>query len=451
MGKLFGTDGIRGVANEALTPELAMSVGRAVVGVLREEGSTRPQVLVGRDPRWSGEVLEAALTAGIASAGGDALTVGVIPTPGVAYLASTSDVAAGIMISASHNPVEDNGIKVFAHDGYKLSDDEEARLEELIGAQAAQDDAVARPTGTDLGRVLHDASRTSAYVEHLVDAADEDLSDLRVVVDGANGSASHIAPLVYRRLGAEVTALHCDPDGANINAGAGSTHPEVIERAVREHGAHVGLSHDGDADRLIAADERGDEVDGDVILAVLARDRKDAGTLKGDTVVTTVMTNLGFKRAMHEHGIEVVETKVGDRYVLEAMRERDAVLGGEQSGHLIQLDHATTGDGILTAVSLLCAVRRSGGSLQDLATIMSRLPQVLINVRVGDKDRLDDTQAVWDAVEAEEERLGDDGRVLVRPSGTEPVVRVMVEATDEDTAASSAERIAEVVRERLGA
>lgn len=445
MGKLFGTDGIRGVANDLLTPELAMSVGRAVVGVLREEGIARPQVLVGRDPRWSGEVLEAALTAGIASAGGDAVTVGVIPTPGVAYLSADSDVVAGVMISASHNPVEDNGIKIFGGDGYKLTDDEEARLAELIA-----DEQVGRPTGTDLGRIFHDGSRTSSYVEHLVAAADQDLAGMRLVVDGANGAASHIAPLVYRRLGADVVAVHCSPDGANINDGVGSTHPDVVCDAVVDSGAVAGISHDGDADRLIAAAEDGTEVDGDVILAILARARKDDGRLDGDTVVTTVMTNLGFKRAMRENDIEVVETRVGDRYVLEAMRERDAVLGGEQSGHLIQLDHATTGDGILSAVSLLSTVQRSGGSLRDLTSIMTRLPQVLVNVRVADKDRLASSEAVWESVRREEEALGEDGRVLVRPSGTEPVVRVMVEATDEDTASGSADRIADVVRERLG-
>ncbi len=447
MGKLFGTDGIRGVANDLLTPELAMSVGRAVVGVLREEGVGRPQVLVGRDPRWSGGVLEAALTAGIASAGGDALTVGVIPTPGVAYLSANSDVSAGIVISASHNPVEDNGIKIFGGDGYKLSDDEESRLEELMAVHEQVD----RPTGTDLGRIIHDGSRTSSYVEHLVAAADEDLVGMRLVVDGAHGAASHIAPLVYRRLGADVVAINCSPDGANINAGAGSTHPDVICEAVVDNDAVAGISHDGDADRLIAAAEDGTEVDGDVILAILARARKDDGRLDGDKVVTTVMTNLGFKRAMKDNDIEVVETRVGDRYVLEAMRQHDVVLGGEQSGHLIQLDHATTGDGILSAVSLLSTVQRSGGSLKDLTSVMTRLPQVLVNVGVADKDRLEDADAVWAAVEREEGSLGDDGRVLVRPSGTEPVVRVMVEATEEGAAAAAAERIADVVRERLGA
>jgi phosphoglucosamine mutase len=444
MGELFGTDGVRGVANAELTPELALSLGRALVGVLRESGTSRPAVLVGRDPRWSGPLLEAAITAGIASAGGDAITVGVLPTPGVAYLTSISDAAAGVVISASHNPVGDNGVKVFGADGYKFDDAGEARMEEL----AAADDGH-RPTGTDVGRIIADHSRTSAYVEHVVGAAEGDLSGLRVVVDGANGAASHIAPLIYRRLGAEITAIHCDPDGANINDGCGSTYPDVVTRAVADRGADVGLSHDGDADRLIAATHDGQEIDGDHMLAILAVDRKGRGTLPKDTVVTTVMTNLGFKRSMNREGIDVLETQVGDRFVLEAMREHGCVLGGEQSGHLIQLDHATTGDGILTAVKLLSVVRERGEPLAELSRVMERLPQVLINVEVSEKDRLESEDAVWEAVAEEERRLGDDGRVLVRASGTEPVVRVMVEATSQDEAETTTERIADTVRDRL--
>ncbi|MBW3578364.1 MAG: phosphoglucosamine mutase [Actinobacteria bacterium] len=445
MGKLFGTDGIRGVANSELTPELALSVGRAVVTKLREDGVRRPAVLVGRDPRWSGELLEAALVAGIAAAGGDAITVGVVPTPGLAYLTQRSDVAAGAMISASHNPVGDNGIKVFAGDGYKLADDDEDRLEQLMGR-----DDLPRPTGTAVGRIVDDRRRTTAYVEHLVQAAEEDLTGLRLVVDASNGAASTIAPLVYSRLGVDVAAVHCTPDGANINAGVGSTHPEVITAAVGEHRADVGLAHDGDADRLIATTAHGDLVDGDIILAILAQARQKAGRLGGDRVVTTVMTNLGFKRSMQRLGIDVIETRVGDRYVLEAMRRHDVVLGGEQSGHIIQLDEATTGDGVLTAVKLLSAMRQSGRSLAELATVMERLPQVLVNVAVADRSGLADADAVWETVRSEEERLGDDGRVLVRPSGTEPVVRVMVEAETEDDARAVADRIAAVVRSRLG-
>ncbi|MGH3440887.1 MAG: phosphoglucosamine mutase, partial [Nitriliruptorales bacterium] len=307
------------------------------------------------------------------------------------------------------------------------------------------------PGGTDVGRIIHDEVRKTTYVQHLVDAAETELGGLKVVVDGANGAASHIAPLVYRRLGADVETIHCDPNGANINAGAGSTHPEVISSAVLEHGADVGLSHDGDADRLVAATREGDEVDGDVTLAILARHRKQIGTLKGDLVVTTVMTNLGFKRSMERHGIEVVETPVGDRYVLAAMRGQGAVLGGEQSGHLIVLDEATTGDGILTAVKLLSVVRETGTPLAELASVMERLPQVLVNVRVADRDALEGSQAVWDAVAAEETLLGDEGRILLRASGTETVVRVMVEAPTEAAASEVAGRLADVVRAELGA
>ncbi|MDP8961316.1 MAG: phosphoglucosamine mutase [Actinomycetota bacterium] len=444
MGRLFGTDGIRGIANAELTPELALALGRALVILLRETGLPRPTVLVGRDPRWSGELLESALMAGVASAGGDATAIGVLPTPGVAYLTATCGVAAGAVISASHNPVSDNGIKVFGGDGFKLTDAEEERLEELV--READGD---RPTGTKIGRICHDPTLVAAYVEHLVAAAEAEFHGLRVVLDASNGAASHIAPLVYRRLGAELVELHCSPDGANINAGVGSTHPEVVAGAVVAHDADIGLSHDGDADRLIAAAADGSEIDGDSTLAILALARKDAGSLRQNLVVTTIMTNLGFKRAMQQHDIDVVETKVGDRYVLEAMRERGAVLGGEQSGHLIQLDEATTGDGILTAVKLLSVMRSSGRPLAELAKVMTRLPQVLTNVHVADRTSLDRAGTVWEAVRREQERLEGDGRVLVRPSGTEPLVRIMVEAPSERMAADCAQRIATVVRSTL--
>jgi len=442
MTRIFGTDGVRGLANVEVTPEFALRLGRAVVTVLAEEGVTRPVVAIGRDPRWSGPMLEAALTAGITAAGGDALLLGMLPTPGVAHATATGDAHVGAVISASHNPVQDNGIKFFGADGFKLTDAEEDRLEELLAGDNQQDP----PTGTAVGRVFEDPGATGRYVAHLVAAADADLTGLRVVVDAANGAASQVAPQVYRHLGADVIALHADPDGANINVDCGSTHADVVCRAVTEHGADVGIAHDGDADRLIAADHDGAEVDGDVILAVLARDAHQRGQLNDNAVVTTVMTNLGFRRAMGELGIEVVTTRVGDRYVLEAMRERDLVLGGEQSGHLIQLDHATTGDGILSAVRLLSVVKRSG-PLADLRTVMSRLPQVLVNVRVADRDMLRNAAAVEETIAQVESELGSDGRVLVRPSGTEPVVRVMVEAPSEDQAQAAADRIAEVVQQ----
>ena len=444
MGAIFGTDGTRGQANLVLTPELALSLGRALVTLLHTEGERRPTVVIGRDPRWSGEMLEAALVAGVTSAGGDALCVGVLPTPGVAHLTARSTAAAGAMISASHNPVGDNGIKFFGADGYKLTDDEEAGLEAIVAEGSAR-----RPMGTDIGRRLSDPAAIARYIEHLAGTADVDLSGLRIVVDGANGAASSVAPQVYRHLGAEVITVNCKPDGANINDRAGSTHPEVIAAAVIEHGADAGISHDGDADRLIAATHEGAEVDGDVILAILARQMHHQGTLNDSAVVTTVMTNLGFKRAMEELGIEVVETKVGDRYVLEAMRERGLNLGGEQSGHLIDLDHATTGDGVLSAVRLLSTVRSTGATLKELATVMSHLPQVLVNVEDVAKDRLADTDAVWQVVHAEEDRLSGRGRVLLRPSGTEPLIRVMAEAETVADAERAVETIADAVRAHL--
>jgi phosphoglucosamine mutase len=444
LGRIFGTDGVRGRANAELTPELALGLGRALVTVLHEEGTRRPSVLIGRDPRWSGEMLDAALTAGITSAGGDAVSVGVLPTPAVAHLTKRSSAAAGAMISASHNPVGDNGIKFFGPDGYKLSDAEEDRLEQIM-----TEDAGRRPRGTDVGRRLRDPAAVARYIEHLSGIVDVDLTGLRIVVDGANGAASSVAPQVYRQLGAEVVEIHCRPDGANINEDCGSTHPEAVCDAVVELGADAGISHDGDADRLIAATHEGVEVDGDVILAVLAREMHHHGTLRGDAVATTVMTNLGFKQAMHALGVDVVETKVGDRYVLEAMLERDLNLGGEPSGHLISLDHATTGDGILSAVRLLSTVRSTGASLKELATVMTRLPQVLVNVEGVDRSGLDDAEAVWEVVRAEEERLGTDGRVLLRPSGTEPVIRVMAEAPSEEDAQAVVDRISDAVRDHL--
>ncbi|MDX1660132.1 MAG: phosphoglucosamine mutase [Nitriliruptorales bacterium] len=444
MGRIFGTDGVRGEANTFLTPELAVSLGQGLVTLLREEGEKRPSVLIGRDPRWSGEMLESALTAGITSAGGDAVSVGVLPTPAVAHLTANGSAIAGAMISASHNPVGDNGIKFFGPDGFKLTDDEEDRLEEVIGNETFR-----RPSGTKVGRRLRDHAAVARYVQHIVSIADVDLTGLKIVVDGANGAASQVAPQVYRQLGAEVVTVNCSPDGSNINEQAGSTHPDIITEATVEHSADAGVSHDGDADRLIAATHEGAEVDGDFILAVLARQMKIDGTLNRDTVVTTVMTNLGFKRAMQDLNIDVIETAVGDRYVLEAMRDGGFNLGGEQSGHIISLDHATTGDGILTAVRLLSTVRSTGATLKDLTEVMQRFPQVLVNVPDVDKDGLDDSDPVQKAIRAEEDALGDDGRVLVRPSGTEPVIRVMVEAGSHEQAQASADRIADAVRDHL--
>lgn len=442
MAQLFGTDGIRGVANTELTPELLVGLGRAVVRTLREEGKDRPQILVGRDPRASGEMLESALIAGVTSAGGDVVSAGVMPTPGVAFLTAGTSADAGAMISASHNPVEDNGIKFFGPDGGKLTDQEEARIEELL--QRVADD---RPVGAHIGRLRRDHELLVRYVEHLAGAAGENLSQLHVVLDCANGAASHVAPFVLRRLGAQVDVLNAKPDGTNINAGCGSTYPEVVARAVVEAGADVGLAHDGDADRLIAADHEGRIVDGDEILAILAADQQQRSGLR--TVVTTVMTNLGFTHAMRDLDIEVVQTRVGDRYVREAMLAGGHPLGGEQSGHIILTDYATTGDGVLTAILLLSVLARSRRTLAEHARVMRRLPQVLVNVPGVDRGRLEAADAVWQAVDQESEALGERGRILVRASGTEPLIRVMVEADSEDRATEIAERLSKVVTAEL--
>jgi phosphoglucosamine mutase len=454
VGTLFGTDGVRGLANADLTPELALALGRAAVGVLLAEGSggqgpapARPAVLVGRDPRASGTLLESALVAGILSAGGDVLAAGVVPTPAVAFLTRHFGAAAGAVISASHNAMPDNGIKFFGPEGFKLPDAVEDRIEAALGTDAH---GAPRPTGAGVG-ILRPAAddAVEAYLAHLLEGI-PDLDGLEVVVDCANGAAAEIAPEAYRRAGAKVTAVAADPDGHNINAGVGSTHPEHVQAALARTAARVGLAHDGDADRLLAVDEHGTLVDGDVILAICALDARDRGELPTNTVVTTVMTNLGFRQAMDSHGIAVTQTAVGDRYVLEAMRAGGHTLGGEQSGHLIFLDRATTGDGLLTGLRLLSVVARTGRPLSELATVMRRLPQVLVNVRVADRHALEGALVVWRAVEEEQARLGDRGRVLVRPSGTEALVRVMVEAETEEEATATADRLAAVVAAELG-
>lgn len=445
MGQYFGTDGVRGVANEEITPELALGIGRALVRTLREEGAPRPRVIVGRDPRASGEMLESAVVAGICSAGGDAAVLDVLPTPGVAYLTSTLGADAGVMISASHNPVADNGIKLIGPTGHKLTDAEEERVEELL--QRFDSD---RPTGTRIGRKRHVPGAVEAYIAHLVAAADGlDLRDLHVVVDCANGAASIVAPTVLRRLGAKVTAIAAIPDGTNINDGVGSNHPDHLAKAVVANAADIGIAHDGDADRIVACTADGDIIDGDQILAILAAHAHRTDGLDG--VVTTVMTNLGFMQAMEGLGIDVLQAKVGDRYVLEEMQRSGYRLGGEQSGHLISTAHATTGDGVLSAVLLLRAMAEQDASLADLATIMTRLPQVMVNVRGVDKSALHGATAVWDAVAAAEADLGEAGRVLLRPSGTEPIVRVMVEASTMTEAQQRADALADVVRQALPA
>ncbi len=447
MPKLFGTDGVRGLANAELTPELALALGRAAVAVLSQERHGAPLVVVGRDPRASGVLLESALVAGIMSAGGQALVTGVLPTPAIAYLTRHYGAAAGAMISASHNPMPDNGIKFFGPEGFKLPDALEERIE---AALAMADQGGPRPVGPAVGGLRHAGDAAEAYLAHLLDSVSEDFGGLEVVVDCANGAAAEVAPEAYRRAGASVTTIGASPDGHNINDGCGSTHPDHVGEAVVRAGAACGLAHDGDADRLIAVDEHGALIDGDVILAIAALDERERGGLPTGTVVTTVMTNLGFRRAMAEHGIEVVQTAVGDRYVLESMRSGGHTVGGEQSGHIIFLERATTGDGILTGLRLLEIIARSKLPLSELAQVMRRLPQVLVNVRVRMRDRLTAAEEVWSAVGDEQARLGDRGRVLVRASGTEPLVRVMVEAETADDAHATADRLARVVRAELG-
>ena len=442
MGRLFGTDGVRGLANRDVTAELALDLSVSAAHILSEVGSRRTAV-VGRDPRASGEFLQAAVTAGLASAGVDVIDVGVLPTPAVAYLTKARRADLGVMLSASHNAMPDNGIKFFNADGNKLAD----QIEEQIEARLRED--WDRPTGDAVGRIVSDDTADSEYVAHLLSSISVPLDPITVVVDGANGAASLVGPVTYREAGADVIEIHCRPDGYNINDGCGSTHMEDLQRAVLEHGADLGIAHDGDADRCLAVDARGQLVDGDQLMAIIALSLRDQARLVKDTVVATVMANLGFKQAMQREGIEVVETAVGDRYVLEAMLESGYILGGEQSGHVVMTEHATTGDGILTALQVMSRMAATGKSLAELASVMDRLPQVLVNVAGVDKNAVDSNAAVAEAVADAESRLGDSGRVLLRKSGTEPLVRVMVEARDEVTAETVAAELADVVRAEL--
>jgi len=435
--RLFGTDGVRGLANGLLTAQLATSLGVAAAHVLAT--SERSVAVVGRDPRISGEFLQAALSAGLASAGVTVIDIGVVPTPAVAFITDLTGADFGVMISASHNPMPDNGIKFFARGGHKLADD----VEDAIEARLAQPGEL--PTGAQVGRIKQDSNLIDKYIAHLATSIDQNLAGLRVVIDGANGSASLIGPEALRRAGATVIAIHCEPDGLNINDNCGSTHMDDLVAAVREHGADLGIAHDGDADRCLAVDADGELVDGDQILAILAVGRKANDALVGNTVVATVMSNLGFNIAMQEQGIDVVATAVGDRYVLEHMRDNGFTLGGEQSGHVVLQEFATTGDGVLTALHVMNEMKRSGKSLKDLAGVMTRLPQVLINVPNVDKVGVNHAQVVEAVAQAEVE-LGSSGRVLLRPSGTEPLIRVMVEAPTAQLAQSHAEALAEVVR-----
>ena len=446
MPRLFGTDGVRGIANRDLTGELAHALGRAAVIALASEGTRAPRIVVGRDTRASGEFLEAALAAGICSAGGNAVMAGVCSTPGVAFLTKDIGAEAGAVISASHNPADYNGIKFFASTGYKLADDTEDRIEDII-----RSDKGPRPTGRGVGLIEALSDASDRYLEFLRNSAPDELSGMRIVVDCANGAASEVAPALYRSLGADVISINDRPDGWNINEGAGATVPEVVGAAVVESEAAAGVAHDGDADRAMFADADGNVVDGDQVLAACAIDMKERGELAGDQVVATVMANMGFRKAMAGAGIRILETKVGDRYVLEEMLRSGAVLGGEQSGHIIFLRHVTTGDGLLTAVQFLGLAHRKGVSIKDLAGSMEKFPQVLSNVKVGTADGLQEAEEIWDAVRRAEQVLGDRGRVLVRPSGTEPLVRVMVEAPTEEEAQKHADAISDAVARALGA
>lgn len=443
-GRLFGTDGVRGLANGLLTAELATNLGVAAAQVLGERGefsshkSDRPFAIVGRDPRASGEFLQSAISAGLASAGVDVIDVGILPTPAVAFLTDLTGADLGVMLSASHNAMPDNGIKFFARGGVKLDD----TIEDAIEAHL---DVVSElPTGAGVGRIRSEHDLVEKYLHHLNSSISTSLEGLTVVVDGANGSASLVGPEALRRAGAQVISIHCEPNGLNINENCGSTHMDDLFAAVVKHGADLGIAHDGDADRCLAVDADGNFVDGDQILAILASGRKRNGALVGNTVVATVMSNLGFNIAMKELEIEVIAAAVGDRYVLEEMRSGGFTIGGEQSGHVVLSEFATTGDGVLTALHLMSEMKATGKSMAELAAIVNRLPQVLINVPNVDKGAISKSE-VSGAVAKLEQELGSTGRILLRPSGTEPLIRVMVEAATADQAQSVAKVLADVV------
>ena len=447
MARLFGTDGVRGVANGTLTAEVALDLAVAAAHVLSERGTFqghRPFAVVGRDTRISGQFLEAAVVAGLASAGIDVLLLGELPTPGVAWLTGALGADLGVVLSASHNPMPDNGIKFLARGGVKLDDAIEAQIEQRLR------EPWHRPTGGDVGRVRPHPTAVDEYAGHLVGTVGTPLAGLRVVLDCAHGAAWQVGPKALADAGAEVVPICAEPDGLNINEGCGSTHLDVLQAAVVEHGADVGFALDGDADRCLAVDAEGEVVDGDQLMAILALAMQESGELAQDTVVATVMSNLGFVQAMRSAGIGVRQTKVGDRYVLEAMKVSGYSLGGEQSGHIIMSGHATTGDGLLTALQVLDRMAATGKPLAELAGVMTRLPQVLVNVPDVDKGRVEDDFVLAAAVAEAEAELGETGRVLLRPSGTEPLVRVMVEAATEEHASVVAHRLAGVVREQLG-
>lgn len=448
MGRLFGTDGVRGIANEELSPSLAFNLGRIGAYVLTEETHQKPRIAVGKDTRISGDMLEAALIAGICSMGAEAVSLGVLPTPAVAYLTRYMELDAGVVISASHNPFEYNGIKFFNDKGYKLSDQLEDRIESLL---MNPENGIANATGAKIGKKVEIDNAVYDYVNYLKKTIGGDLRGLKIAVDCANGASYIAAPSVIEELGAEIVVINNKPDGKNINVKCGSTHPEGLQKLVVESGAHVGLAFDGDADRLIAVDDKGNIVNGDHMLAIFAKYFKGKGILKNDTIVSTVMSNIGLDIAVKRERCNLVKTKVGDRYVLEEMIAKGYSIGGEQSGHIIFLDHNTTGDGLLTALQLLSALKETGKKLSDLASIMKELPQVLVNAKVKNenKDKYMEDEAVAEMIAGLEEKLKGKGRVLIRPSGTEPLVRVMLEGANEAEIKEDAAALAKLIEERM--
>lgn len=447
MGRLFGTDGVRGVANESLTPELAFGLGRAAGNYFKNKVNEKTRIIIGKDTRVSGEMLEAALAAGITSTGADAIRLGVIPTPGVAYLCRELKVDAGVMISASHNPVPDNGIKFFDGHGYKLTDEMEDEIEAIYHNKLYE---INRPTGVQIGRIIEEKDATERYRNFLLSTVNESFKGLKVVVDCGFGAAYHLAPEILRSLGAEVIALNAENDGSRINVKCGSTHIGMLQDAVGANQADIGIAHDGDADRVIAVDENGQLVDGDQIMVVCGLDLLERGQLKNNKIAVTVYSNLGLKEAFQNRGAEVVITANGDRYVLEALMNQDLVLGGEQSGHIIFLEKNTTGDGICTALQLISVVARTKQKLSNLVAQMKRFPQVLENVRVANKDGWENNSAIQTEITEAEETLGDSGRIFVRASGTEPLIRVMAEGPDEEKLKELVNRVVEVVKREQG-
>lgn len=445
MGKYFGTDGVRGIANQELTPELAYKIGRCGGFVLTGQAD-KPKVVIGMDTRISGPMLEAALIAGLLSIGAHVIRLGVVSTPAVAYLTKALEADAGVMISASHNPVEDNGIKFFGGDGFKLFDETELEIERLMDAAA---DELPRPIGKELGTVTTDENAKFRYLEYLKTTVPNTFEGLKIVLDCAHGAAYELAPKLFRELGAEVVTIGSEPNGLNINEHCGSTHPEALKAEVLRHGADLGLAFDGDADRLIAIDEKGEEVDGDYILCICGDKMNRLGKLKDGTVVTTVMSNIGFFKAAEQLGLNTAKTAVGDRYVMEEMRRGGYNLGGEQSGHVIFLDYNTTGDGMLTGIQLVSTLKDSGVRLSELKSVMRKYPQVLVNVRVADKSKYQGNEAIAEAIAKVERELGDNGRVLVRPSGTESLIRVMAEGPDKEQLESYVAQIAATVQAEL--